>query len=69
MSTSSQRSIRPRTISALLAGFIAGFIWMAITVSIGGFTTATIVVGGIAFVVTVAIITFVIDLAVSRSMK
>ncbi len=40
---------------------------MAITVLIGGFATASIVVGGIAFVITVAIVTFVIDLAVSRS--
>lgn len=48
---------------ALLAGFIAGFIWMAITVSVGGFSTGAIVGGGFAFLVGTALIT----LAISRS--
>lgn len=63
----SQRSARSRTISVLLAGFIAGFIWMAITVLVGGFGSAAIVGGGFAFLVGTALLTFVIAWMVSRS--
>ncbi len=46
--------------SALLAGFIAGFIWMAITVLVGGFADSAIVGGGFAFLVGTALVTAVI---------
>lgn len=60
---------RSRIISALLAGFIAGFIWMAITVLVGGFGPAAVVGGGFAFLIGTAILTFIIAWAVARSTK
>ena len=45
---------------ALLAGFIAGFIWMAITVLVGGFGKGAIVGGGFGFLVGTAVVTTVI---------
>ncbi|MEP6561169.1 MAG: hypothetical protein ABJD68_08870 [Nakamurella sp.] len=47
--------------SALLAGLIAGFIWMAITVLVGSFSTGAIVGGGFAFLVGTAVVTFIIS--------
>ncbi len=67
MTTSDARAGRGRIISALLAGFIAGFVWMAITVLIGGFGTGAVVGGGVAFLVGGAVITYFIDTAISRS--
>lgn len=41
----------------MLAGFIAGFIWMAITVLAGGFSQGAIVGGGFAFLVGTVLVT------------
>lgn len=46
--------------SALLAGFISGFIWMAITVLVGGFAKGAIVGGGFGFLVGTALVTAII---------
>lgn len=46
--------------SALLAGFISGFIWMAITVLTGGFGKGAIVGGGFGFLVGTALVTAII---------
>lgn len=46
--------------SALLAGFIAGFIWMAITVLVGSFGNGAIVGGGFGFLVGTTIVTAII---------
>lgn len=46
--------------SGLLAGFIAGFIWMAITVLVDGFTKGAIVGGGFAFLIGTALVTVII---------
>ncbi|WP_207345048.1 hypothetical protein [Arthrobacter sp. E3] len=67
MSVSLERSNRASIISALLAGFIAGFIWMAITVLVGTFTAAAIVGWGIFFLGGTAIVTFFISGIISRS--
>lgn len=67
MSQPTGPSNRPNVISALLAGFIAGFIWMAITVLLGTFNAAAIVGGGVGFVVGTVIVAFIITVAVSRS--
>ncbi len=55
--------------SALLAGFIAGFIWMAITVLVGGFTQGAIVGGGFAFLVGTTVLTAVITHLIGRRVR
>ncbi|MDJ0396388.1 hypothetical protein QMK17_24075 [Rhodococcus sp. G-MC3] len=45
---------------ALLAGFISGFIWMAITVLVGSFSKGAIVGGGLGFLVGTALVTAII---------
>lgn len=52
--------------SALLAGFIAGFIWMAITVLAGGFSKGAIAGGGFAFLAGTALVTAAITNLVRR---
>lgn len=46
--------------SALLGGFIAGFIWMAITVLIGGYGKGAIVGGGFGFLVGTIVVSSII---------
>jgi hypothetical protein len=46
--------------SALLGGFIAGFIWMVITVLIGGYGKGAIVGGGFGFLVGTTIVSSII---------
>lgn len=46
--------------SPLLAGFIAGFIWMAITVLAGSFSEGAIVGGGFGFLVGTALVTAIV---------
>ncbi len=67
MTSANVRTGRARIISALLAGFIAGFVWMAITVLFGGFSSGAVVGGGVAFLVAGAVVTYIIDAVVSRS--
>ena len=53
--------------SALIAGLIAAFIWMVITVLAGGFGTGAIVGGGFAFLVGTGIVTGVIASLVGKA--
>lgn len=53
-------------LSSLLAGFIAGFIWMAITALTGG-SKAAIVGGGFGFLVGTAVVAGIITAIISRS--
>ena len=47
--------------SALLAGLIAGFIWMVITVLLDGFSGAAIVGGGFGFLIGAAVVTALVS--------
>ena len=55
--------------SALLAGFIAGFIWMAITVLVGGFSTGAIVGGGFVFLVGTAVISAIVTKVIGARVR
>ncbi|MGI8535501.1 MAG: hypothetical protein ACR2K2_03205 [Mycobacteriales bacterium] len=53
--------------SALLAGFIAGFIWMAMTVLFADAGKAGIVGGGVGFLVGTTIVTYAVQSAIESS--
>lgn len=52
--------------SALLAGLIAGFVWMMISTLVDMSKNA-VVIGGLAFLVGTALITFLISTVIVRS--
>jgi hypothetical protein len=59
--------MRSIVLSSLLAGFIAGFIWMAITVLTGGWSRGAIAGGGLGFLVGTAVIAGIITAVIRRS--
>ncbi len=61
--------MKPIVLSSLLAGFIAGFVWMAITVLIGGWSRGAVVGGGIGFLIGTAVIATIINVLMRRSRR
>jgi phosphotransferase system glucose/maltose/N-acetylglucosamine-specific IIC component len=59
--------MKPIVLSSLLAGFIAGFVWMAITVLIGGWSKGAVVGGGFGFLVGTAVVAGIITALIRRS--
>lgn len=53
--------------SALIAGVIAGVIWIVITLSVGGFSAAAVWGGAAAFLVGTALVTYLIGTMVRTS--
>lgn len=58
--TTSRSDNREVIKSALLGGFIAGFIWMVITVLVGSYSKGAIVGGGFGFLVGTIVVSAII---------
>jgi hypothetical protein len=69
IATRERDTMKAIVLSALLAGFIAGFVWMAITVLVGGYGKGGVVGGGFGFLVGTAIVAGIISALVRRSKR